>query len=150
MDIGAFLYSKTGQSNPGNIRISGFFINRNGDVLFTFDETAGIGTNIQATYLSIIKALELAAELKPDKLLVAASDDLVIKQINNECTTKSEKLIELKNRVNEAVNNLGCKVIFKWVNKQQMVKYYLTMESSVSSNNKKTIGVGRKKVKCSR
>jgi ribonuclease HI len=123
MDVIAFVSGKTGQSNPGNICIRGIFAHRNSNILREFNEAAGEGTNFQASYLAILKAIELALELTPDKLFIVSSDNLVIKQLTDECVTRNKELLELKGKVNKAEGNLGCKVIYKWVAKHKMPEF---------------------------
>jgi ribonuclease HI len=56
------------RGNPGKSAIGIVILDKNNKIILTHKEFLGIGTNNQAEYKAIIKALKLAKQFNPKKL----------------------------------------------------------------------------------
>lgn len=82
------------RNNPGQAAIAGI-IKENGTVIKTFAERIGQASNNEAEYRALTKALVLAAEFSPDKVVCHSDSELVIKQMREEYKIKNPNLKKL-------------------------------------------------------
>lgn len=107
--------------NPGAMGIGGVIHQHYPDEkTITFSEPAGTGTNNEAEYLAVIKAMEMALELHPDAAVVVRSDSqLIINQINGIYRIKHPHLARLYSKTKALAGQFPVKVEFQWVPREQ-------------------------------
>ena len=82
------------RGNPGHAGI-GIRIEADGEVLKEYCEYIGCTTNNVAEYSALIKGLEIASELKANRVTVFSDSELVVRQMNGTYKVKSEGLLPL-------------------------------------------------------
>lgn len=100
--------------NPGLMGIGGIIYRQNKKIEM-FSEPAGYGTNNEAEYLAVIRALELAIPYTPGSILVCSDSQLVVYQIIGEYGINYPHLARLNGRVMFLVSIFPGKVAFQWV-----------------------------------
>lgn len=91
-----YVYSDGGcRGNPGPSAIGMVFFDENKNKIAEHKECIGDGTNNQAEYKALIKALELATAHCRKKLICFSDSELLIKQLSGAYRIKNEKLREL-------------------------------------------------------
>ena len=91
-----YVYSDGGcRGNPGPSAIGMVFFDKNKNKIAEHKECIGDGTNNQAEYKALIKALELATAHCRKKLICFSDSELLIKQLSGAYRIKNEKLREL-------------------------------------------------------
>lgn len=103
------------------------FFGENGAVLHEYKECIGTGTNNEAEYRAIIKALEILLKSKwcqgdnlADKKAVCRLDSqLVVEQINGNWKIKQDHLKEFIARINELKSEMQFLVTFVHVRREQ-------------------------------
>ncbi|HOI24895.1 MAG TPA: ribonuclease HI family protein [Caldisericia bacterium] len=79
------------RGNPGPSSCA-FVIYQDKSILMERAEFLGIGTNNQAEYMGIIRALETLTEMKAYDIVVFSDSELVVKQLNKAYQVKSQQL----------------------------------------------------------
>jgi len=92
------------RGNPGPAAI-GVVIYDNKEKIKEFKKCIGIATNNQAEYTAMIKAFELAKDLKAKELKVYSDSELLIRQVTGEYRVKNEKLKELFSKLKSLEKN---------------------------------------------
>lgn len=106
--------------NPGSMGIGGVIHQKYPEEkTLTFSEPAGRGSNNEAEYLAVIKALELAIPLQPESVLVRSDSQLVIYQIAGAYRINFPHLAKLYSKVQNLVRQFPGKVEFAWVPREQ-------------------------------
>ncbi len=88
------------RGNPGHSAI-GFVIFNNNKLLYEHGEYIGLGTNNQAEYTALIRALEKCADIlkqkniSPTSITCKLDSELVVKQLNFQYKVKDKKLAPL-------------------------------------------------------
>jgi ribonuclease HI len=93
------------RGNPGPSSCA-FVIYQDESVLLEKAEYLGIGTNNQAEYMGIIRALETLTEMKAYDVVVFSDSELVVKQLNKEYQVRSQQLKKLFNRAQSLISEL--------------------------------------------
>jgi ribonuclease HI len=93
------------RGNPGPSSCA-FVIYQSESVLVEKAEYLGIGTNNQAEYMGIIRALETLTEMKAYDIVVFSDSELVVKQLNKEYQVKSQQLKKLYHRAQSLIPEL--------------------------------------------
>ena len=99
--------------NPGNMAI-GIVIYKDGELLKKISEAIGYGTNNIAEYKALIRGLEEAKKINPERIDVYCDSQLVVKQLNKKYKVKNKGIIPLFNRVEEIIRTIPGKVYFIW------------------------------------
>jgi len=99
--------------NPGNMAI-GIVIYKDGELFKKISEAIGYGTNNIAEYKALIRGLEEAKKINPDRIDVYCDSQLVVKQLNKRYKVKNKGIIPLFNRVEEIVQTISGKIYFIW------------------------------------
>jgi phosphoglycerate dehydrogenase-like enzyme/ribonuclease HI len=99
--------------NPGNMAI-GIVIYKDGELLKKISEAIGYGTNNIAEYKALIRGLEEAKKINPERIDVYCDSQLVVKQLNKKYKVKNKGIIPLFNRVEEIIRTIPGKVYFVW------------------------------------
>ncbi|MBA7499900.1 Formate dehydrogenase, mitochondrial [subsurface metagenome] len=99
--------------NPGNMAI-GIVIYKDGELLKKISETIGYGTNNIAEYKALIRGLEEAKKINPERIDIYCDSQLVVKQLNKKYKVKNKGIIPLFNRVEEIIRTIPAKVYFIW------------------------------------
>ncbi len=99
--------------NPGNMAI-GIVIYKDGELLKKISEAIGYGTNNIAEYKALIRGLEEAKEINPERIDAYCDSQLVVKQLNKKYKVKNKGIIPLFNRVEEIIRTIPGKVYFIW------------------------------------
>ena len=99
--------------NPGNMAI-GIVIYKDGELFKKISEAIGYGTNNIAEYKALIRGLEEAKEINPERIDAYCDSQLVVKQLNKKYKVKNEGIIPLFNRVEEIIRTIPGKVYFIW------------------------------------
>jgi ribonuclease HI len=91
-----FLYTDGGsRGNPGQSAIGIVICDENKQILKTYKECIGHGTNNEAEYKALIKGLEMAAGIARGDLVFFSDSELLIKQLNGHYRIKAQNLLEL-------------------------------------------------------
>jgi len=93
------------QGNPGPAGIGIIVENIEGNVIRRYREYIGEETNNVAEYKALIKALEIAGELKGKYVTIYSDSDLVVNQVNEVYRVKNENLRELCKEAMRLKNN---------------------------------------------
>jgi len=99
--------------NPGNMAI-GIVIYKDGELFKKISEAIGYGTNNIAEYTALIRGLEEAIKINPERIDVHCDSQLVVKQLNKKYKVKNKGIIPLFNRVEEIIRNIPAKIYFIW------------------------------------
>jgi len=99
--------------NPGNMAI-GIVIYKDGELFKKISEAIGYGTNNIAEYKALIRGLEEAKEINPERIDAYCDSQLVVKQLNKKYKVKNKGIIPLFNRVEEIIRTIPGKVYFIW------------------------------------
>ena len=99
--------------NPGNMAI-GIVIYKDGELFKKISEAIGYGTNNIAEYKALIRGLEEAKKINPERVDVYCDSQLVVKQINKKYKVKNKRIIPLFNRVEEIIRTIPGKIYFIW------------------------------------
>ena len=99
--------------NPGNMAI-GIVIYKDGELFKKISEAIGYGTNNIAEYKALIRGLEEAKKINPERIDVYCDSQLVVKQLNKKYKVKNKGIIPLFNRVEEIVQTIPGKIYFIW------------------------------------
>jgi len=99
--------------NPGNMGI-GIVIYKNGKLFKKISEAIGYGTNNIAEYEALIRGLEEAKKINPERIDIYCDSQLVVKQLNRKYKVKNAGIIPLFNKVNEICQTFPGKIHFIW------------------------------------
>jgi phosphoglycerate dehydrogenase-like enzyme/ribonuclease HI len=99
--------------NPGNMAI-GIVIYKDGELFKKISEAIGYGTNNIAEYKALIRGLEEAKKINPERIDVYCDSQLVVKQLNKIYKVKDKGIIPLFNRVEEIIRNIPGKTYLIW------------------------------------
>ena len=80
------------RGNPGPSAIGVVLVDENQNIIHTHKECIGEGTNNQAEYKALIKALELARKYCTKKISCVSDSELLVKQLTGVYRIKNEKL----------------------------------------------------------
>ena len=89
------------RGNPGPSAIGIVFVDENENIIDIHKECTGEGTNNQAEYTALIKALELATGHCRRKISCFSDSELMVKQLNGSYRIKKERLRNLFYKVKE-------------------------------------------------
>lgn len=89
------------RGNPGPSAIAFMVLSGDGRVLKGFSRSVAIGTNNQAEYKALIRALEAASEFTDQDVACRLDSQLVVKQLNGEYKVRNPVLKDLWLRVND-------------------------------------------------
>ena len=81
---------------PGRISFTAIVIDTNREMMFSRCDVQPKGTSNQAEYLGVILGLNTLRKIGGSHALIISDSELVVKQINGKCSTRNQKLIELK------------------------------------------------------
>lgn len=95
--------------NPGPMGI-GVVIYKGRTKLIEISEYVGEGTNNIAEYLSLIRALEIAAEKGESEVHIRTDSQLIARQVSGEYKVKDKKLKPLKAKADELMKEMKVKV----------------------------------------
>lgn len=98
-----YVYTDGGsRRNPGPSAIGIVFVDENKNIIHKHKECIGHGTNNQAEYKALIKALELATAYCRKKIICFSDSELLTKQLHGDYRIKNETLrnlvYDIKNR----------------------------------------------------
>lgn len=99
--------------NPGNMGI-GIVIYQDGELVNKISEFIGQGTNNIAEYRALIRGLEEAKKLNPDRIDIYCDSKLVVKQLNGNYKVKDKKIIPLFKQAKELSQKISAKIYFIW------------------------------------
>ncbi|MBA7562626.1 reverse transcriptase-like protein [Candidatus Atribacteria bacterium 1244-E10-H5-B2] len=99
--------------NPGNMAI-GIVIYKDGELFKKISAAIGYGTNNIAEYKALIRGLEEAKKINPERIDVYCDSQLVVKQLNKKYKVKNKGIIPLFSRVEEIIRTIPGKIYFIW------------------------------------
>ncbi len=99
--------------NPGNMAI-GIVIYKDGELFKKISKAIGFGTNNIAEYKALIRGLEEAKKINPERIDVYCDSQLVVKQLNKIYKVKDKGIIPLFNRVEEIIRTIPGKTYIIW------------------------------------
>jgi len=99
--------------NPGNMGI-GIVIYKDGELIKKISEAIGHGTNNIAEYKALIRGLEEAKKINPERIDAYCDSQLVVKQLNRKYKVRNKGIIPLFNKVNEICQTFPGKIYFIW------------------------------------
>ena len=101
-------YSDGGsRGNPGPSAIGVVIKNEAGEVIKTYGEYIGEGTNNQAEYKALLKALEFALEMGEKEVVSHLDSELVVKQMKREYKVKDADLGQLFLKAHNLATKIG-------------------------------------------
>jgi ribonuclease HI/probable phosphoglycerate mutase len=86
------------RGNPGPSSVGVVFLADGGEALGEVSETVGTGTNNEAEYKAVIRALEVARSHGVSQLLIRADSELMVRQMQGVYQVKAESIRPLFNR----------------------------------------------------
>jgi len=104
--------------NPGPMGIGGI-IYCGDEIVSTFSIPSGQGTNNDAEYNAIIKALEIIKELKPDSFTLCSDSELAVYQINGWYKINKLNLSKLNAKVQKLLKEINCDHKVMWISRTQ-------------------------------
>ncbi len=87
------------RGNPGPAAIGAVIKRPGGEVLAEISEAIGPATNNVAEYTAVLRALERAAELEAESIVVRSDSQLLVEQLNGRYRVKNPTLKVLHERV---------------------------------------------------
>jgi len=87
------------RGNPGKSAIGIVMLDKDEKILLEHGEFLGVGTNNQAEYRAIIKALGLAKKFLPKSIYLFSDSELVIRQLRGEYKINNQELLKLNKEV---------------------------------------------------
>ena len=93
------------RGNPGRAGIGIVIKDSSGKVLKEIREFIGNTTNNVAEYRAMLRALEVARDLKGDSLLILTDSEMVANQLNGKYKVKSKDLIHLYDLAKERISS---------------------------------------------
>lgn len=100
--------------NPGRMGIGGVLLTADRETVATFSEPAGMGTNNEAEYLAVIRALELARDRGIGPLQVISDSQLVVRQLTGAYRINFRHLRVLRDRALALSRQIPDGVTFSW------------------------------------
>jgi len=91
--------------NPGEMSIGGLIKSENGDVISSFSDSIGYGTNNRAEYISLLRLLKLAKENGIRAISIKGDSLLVVNQVKGEWRAKNPEMNRLKFEVVNLLEN---------------------------------------------
>ncbi len=91
--------------NPGPMGI-GVVIYKDGFRVEELSESIGTGTNNQAEYTAILRAIETAHELGAQSVHLRSDSELVVRQLNNQYKINDPELRLLKKKIDSLIASL--------------------------------------------
>jgi ribonuclease HI len=123
-----FIYTDGGsRGNPGKSAIGIIMLDKDEKILLEYGEFIGLGTNNQAEYKAIIKALQLAKKFNVKKVHLYSDSELVIKQLRGEYRVRNPNLSKLFENVNLLKKDYE-KIIY---NNVRRTNKYITISDSL-------------------
>lgn len=104
------------RKNPGPSAIGIVFLDNKGNLIAEHKECIGMGTNNEAEYKAIIKALQLGTAYCRKKVNIFSDSELVINQINGVYAIKVDRLQDLCRAVKD-MERLYQEVIYNHVSR---------------------------------
>ncbi len=95
--------------NPGPMGI-GVVVYKGKTKIMEISEYVGEGTNNRAEYLALIRALEIAKEMKEEEVLIRTDSQLIERQIKGEYKVKNQGLKPLKAKADKLISEMKVKV----------------------------------------
>ena len=102
--------------NPGKRGI-GVVVSENGKVIRRISEPAGFGTNNEAEYIAVIRALEEACLLHADSVKITSDSQLIVMQLRGKYKVKSAGLKKLKAKADFLIKKFKS-VEFVWAERE--------------------------------
>lgn len=116
------------RGNPGPAGIGVVFQNDQGENIYTHKEYIGEGTNNQAEYAAIIKAIELVLKSKwflennkkeGSKIVCKLDSQLVVEQICGNYKVKNSGIVELMGQLKMLLNKIEIPIEFIHIKREQ-------------------------------
>lgn len=114
------------RGNPGPSAIGVVIKTETGQVIESISQTIGIGTNNEAEYKALIKALEFILNNKQkftlnDKDLINFFSDssLLVNQVNGLFKVKNGRMREFIYRIREIESQIPCKIIYNLIPREK-------------------------------
>ena len=99
-----YLYTDGGsRGNPGQSAVGIVICNEDKEIVDTYKERIGYGTNNEAEYKALIKGLEIAKTHCTDEIVFFSDSELLVKQLNGQYRIKAKNLQELYHEVQNCV-----------------------------------------------
>ena len=95
--------------NPGPMGI-GVVVYKDHRKIMEVSEYVGEGTNNRAEYLALIRALEIAKEMKEKEVLIRTDSQLIERQIKGHYKVKNAGLKPLKAKADKLISEMEVKV----------------------------------------
>ena len=103
-----FLYTDGGsRGNPGRSAVGIVICNEDKEILQTYKECIGHGTNNEAEYKALIKGLEIALNHSKDEIVFFSDSELLIKQLKGQYRVKAKNLLDLYNEVQYRIKSFN-------------------------------------------
>lgn len=100
-------FDGSAKPNPGLMTIGGWIRDPNGNLVFSFTEIHGQGTNNEAEYKALIRIFEEIKKRGIQKIDIKGDSALVVNQIKGEWKTKDPRMEKLKNEVYSIAREAG-------------------------------------------
>jgi len=107
------------KGNPGPMHI-GVAIYEGERLVRTVSESAGTGTNNNAEYLAVIRALDEAKALGASEIELRSDSQLLVRQLNGQYKVRSANILPLFEKVREK-KRFFSKISFIWTPREENV-----------------------------
>ncbi len=115
------------RGNPGPAAIGVVFFNKDEEQIHCYQECIGGGTNNEAEYRAIIKALQILLQSKwfaqnniADKMVICRLDSqLVVEQINGNYKVKQDHLKEFMVKIRSMIEQMHLNITFVHIPREQ-------------------------------
>lgn len=129
--------------NPGNIGIGVYIAQHDPeDTLCLISEAIGFGTNNEAEYAAVVKALRIVTDFDLYPVLICSDSLLVINQILGKYKVESSNLAKHYAAVMKFLNKAEGKIVFQWVPRENnaiadaLASKSVGMPQAIVRNNK--------------
>lgn len=108
------------RGNPGPAGIGAVIEDADtGETIRELQEYIGETTNNQSEYRAVIMALNACIELRPEKIMVIADSELLVRQLTGEYRVKNEALAKRFLEIRNLEVQLGCQIRYRHVPRAQ-------------------------------
>ena len=99
-------FDGSAKPNPGEMKIGGHITTPKQNMVYSYSEDLGKGTNNEAEYLSLIHVAEKLVELGATSVKIFGDSQLVVNQVNGLWRTKDPRMKIFQSRVVNLLNKI--------------------------------------------
>lgn len=114
-------FDGSSKPNPGMMQIGNCIKDEKENVIYSFSNVIGDGTNNQAEYLALLNLLRIIEDMNLKDVAIYGDSQLVVNQINGVYKVKNHMLIPIYQEIKKVLGRLeGCTIthIYREQNKE--------------------------------